>query len=392
MRHWRLTFLIGAAQLAGVVILFAFAYSVAHAAFTDITPIVDDPFDTQSSQPSFIIFQGNQMGYVDGSCDTSLNSLLGNAGGGGATTTFHMANWYDNNNGLNAGNMSGLPAGQYTIMFGTIPAGCVWMYGIDIRGMFYWTGTAMANLLPPPAGSPSIIFPLTPNAAGGLSTTMATTTVIFSANYLYNASTTSDVYNQLNLYLTESDSMAASSTVYTLAPIVSGATSTMTTTLNLPAGSGWRYNWCWGIAAPWGEISGACSPTMDVFTITNPIIAAFGTSTASLGIYATSTCSISNVTGCVQNAIAFLFWPDEATFRSFNGLTGNIRTHAPFGYAYLLMGQIGGLSDSAAPSFSLSIDPTIQSDFFSPIKNALAAILWALAGIWLFIRVRDLDF
>lgn len=106
---------------------------------------------------------------------------------------------------------------------------------------------------------------------------------------------------------------------------------------------------------------------------------------------ATSTCGITNVTGCVQNAMAFLFYPSTTALEKFKLLQESAKTRAPFGYVYILLSSAQAVEGDSAPAFVLDINEDIQDAYFTPLKNAIATILWALAGFWFFKRIRDLQ-
>ena len=458
MRVLRLAALIALAQVCVVVILFSFAYSIAHATTIYSTIGTDsqhmqhtvDPSDTSrvmqplgtglsntggtiivhfkgdaaatgartllvighwASQSAFVA-DGSQFGSPSMTLDQNISpDQAANSSGADFTQTFTYTVAFNpslfyvveiiGDNGSNYGAtlygstsvFAPAPVRAMNALCANFGMSCPKNY--PLQSVYIDFTDAGGYTPPPPSDTTTRIVPLTPTAAGNLSTTTGSTTVVFSANYLFNASTTiAGTYNELDLFLRESDSLAASSSVYALSPILAypahSTLNTMTNTITLPSGSAWVYNWCWGIAAPWGEISGDCSPSQSVFVITNPIITALGTTTTALGAFATSTCSITNVTGCVQNAIGFLFWPSQDDFNAFGQITGNIRTHVPFGYVYILLGQVQGLSASTTPAFSITVDSNIQSAYFDPIKAGIATILWALAAMWFFVRIRDL--
>lgn len=245
--------------------------------------------------------------------------------------------------------------------------------------VFYWSPEAAG------IDTSTRIVPLTPATAAQTSTTTSSALINFSANYFYNAN--DPIFeilpfaSQINLYLIRTDSTGYETYSF---PITSALYfQNASINLTLPAGSSWSYRWAFESSEQTVMLA---TQSQTLYVITSPL----GTDTTGLGAYATSTCSVLNLTGCVQNAIAFLFWPNEAAFEQFSVLSGNVRTHAPFGYVYILLGQVQQISGSAAPTFALSINPTLQTTYFDPIKNALSTILWALAAMWFFVRIRAL--
>lgn len=244
----------------------------------------------------------------------------------------------------------------------------------------------------PPADTSTRIVPIDPGGTE-TATTSASTTVSFSAQYYNNSADTlasqGFQYDRLSLYLNRVD--AASSTQVYFPGVVGDTLTSTSTTLVLPSNSAWTYDWCFEGPAPWGEISGLCTPTQDLYVESNPLPVLIGaTSTSDLTGLATTTCGILNPTGCVQNAMAFLFYPNPSVFENFKTLQGSVRSHAPFGYVYVMISAINGTSGSSTPNFVLDIATTTQTVFFDPIRNGIAAVLWALAAFWFFKRIRDL--
>lgn len=256
-----------------------------------------------------------------------------------------------------------------------------------ISSYWYW------NSSPPPADTSTRIVPLEPSADVSVATTTTSTSVPFSIQYYNNSADTLSAngfqYDRMALYLSRVD--AASSTQVYFDGVPGDTLTSTSTTMVLPTDSAWNYTWCFEGLAPWGYVSGLCSPTQNLFVISNPLPVLIGaTSTSDLTGLATTTCSIVNPTGCVQNAVAFLFYPNSSVFENFKTLQGSVRSHAPFGYVYTMISAINGTSGSTTPNFILDIATTTQAVFFSPIRSGISAILWALAAFWFFKRIRDL--
>lgn len=296
----------------------------------------------------------------------------------------------------NADGMSNsAPAGIYTVVIGDSNFGirCSSPYPAynadftDYYFIFQWTGGA--NGIASPVSDNSWITPLTP--ANGITT--ASTSVYFSAQYFYNPATTDPVmgfsYDNFSLRLSRVDMASSSEINY---GIYSNAFITATTTLILPADSAWTYAWCLSGQAPWGPIDGLCTETRSLFVVANPLPLYLGVSElGNLTGLATSTCGITNITGCVQNALAFLFYPNATVLDQFKTLQTHARNRAPFGYVFMVLSSAQSVEGDSTPTFVLDIDPAIQTAYFNPIKNAIALILWALAMFWFFKRIRDLQ-
>lgn len=110
------------------------------------------------------------------------------------------------------------------------------------------------------------------------------------------------------------------------------------------------------------------------------------------GALATSTCSITNITGCFQNALQWAFVPPQGSFSGITGLWAQIDQKPPFGYFTVGLNEVNGLNNGSTPAFSLESIDGINTYIFHPIDVALAAIWWGIFGIWFFFnRVRHIE-
>ena len=107
---------------------------------------------------------------------------------------------------------------------------------------------------------------------------------------------------------------------------------------------------------------------------------------------ATSTCDITNLSGCFQNALVWAFVPPSGSLDIINSLWGTINTKPPFGYFTQTQNEISDIGASTTHAFSLGQITGIQTYIFDPLDEALAAIFWAIFGIWFFFnRVRHMQ-
>ena len=107
---------------------------------------------------------------------------------------------------------------------------------------------------------------------------------------------------------------------------------------------------------------------------------------------ATSTCDITNLSGCFQNALVWAFLPPSGSLDVITGLWGTISAKPPFGYFTQTQSEISGIGASTTPTFALGQVTGIQTYIFDPIDEALAALWWAIFGIWFFFnRVRHME-
>lgn len=105
---------------------------------------------------------------------------------------------------------------------------------------------------------------------------------------------------------------------------------------------------------------------------------------------ATTTCNIANISGCFQNAIAFLFFPNPDSLKVFSFLWENLKMKPPFGYVTQTLAALNNLSISDEASFSFGELPFMDS-IFTPLKNGLEGMLWLSLIVGFLYRLRDLD-
>lgn len=107
-----------------------------------------------------------------------------------------------------------------------------------------------------------------------------------------------------------------------------------------------------------------------------------------LGGLATSTCSISNITGCLQNALLFMFYPSKNVLDKYKDLQKDFEKKPPFGYITVYSDQLAELSSSGEGAYSLASESNINTIIFSPLRSGLSKIIWVCFGFWIFNRIR----
>lgn len=102
------------------------------------------------------------------------------------------------------------------------------------------------------------------------------------------------------------------------------------------------------------------------------------------------TCSITNITACINNALIYLFIPSGTALNSFLSLGDRLDTVKPFGYFTQALEAIGGISTST-PAYTMP-DIPFQNEIFDPLKTGMSVILW---GVFAFVfynkRLKNID-
>lgn len=132
-------------------------------------------------------------------------------------------------------------------------------------------------------------------------------------------------------------------------------------------------------------------PTFSVNNGLFPILGFQVGSTTSRSGLATTTCSITAIGGCFQNALAFLFFPSPDILNRFSNLWSLIENKPPFGYVSQTIIGLRGLNASSTSAFSFGNIPLVDT-IFGPFRTGLGALLWVGFFIAFYRgRLRHLD-
>lgn len=101
-------------------------------------------------------------------------------------------------------------------------------------------------------------------------------------------------------------------------------------------------------------------------------------------------CSITNVDGCLKNALIFTFVPTPGAFDKFTTLYTKIETKPPFGYVTSLKNALSGLNSNSTSAFDFGAIP-FQATIFDPFKAIMIIGLWLLYTLFFMGRVNKLD-
>ena len=364
--------LVGAAQIAIVFILFCFAYTIAHASTIFL---YCGEFDNGLGSPYCSFYDYN-------------HPLV-------ATDAYYFQGIYPDDSvpdGVGHGSPSLLFWAEY------IPSYDRWVRYVNGSDDWILQITPSA-----PSNNSSAFVVLSPNTNTDtrISTTTSSTSVDFKAKYYVNdsdpalqwktASTTQYVLN-----LTRHD--VASTSQYAFS---AGANTNQwyspEITMTLPSGSVWTYNW--SLYAPSDTIFpySLQSGIYAFAVIGNPLLIQFGVpslgNVSGLSVGTTTApapCGITDLQGCVQNALVYLFYPSTASLDQFGSLWTLIEYKPPFGYVVATIGAIKNFTASTTPAFALGTIPFVES-IFSPFRLGIAALLWLVFIVAFYHRLTLLD-
>lgn len=114
-------------------------------------------------------------------------------------------------------------------------------------------------------------------------------------------------------------------------------------------------------------------------------------STANLYTLSTTTCSITNISGCFQNALIWAFYPSQDVLNLIAQDGGQVKNKPPFGYFFVNIAALQALSASSSPAaFTLMEDWPIMHYIFQPFAAGLVGVIWFAFGVWFFLHVREI--
>ena len=102
-------------------------------------------------------------------------------------------------------------------------------------------------------------------------------------------------------------------------------------------------------------------------------------------------CSITDIAGCLQNVIVFLFYPTSGSLSSFRDLYATFEDKPPFGYLSAVKSALEGLNTTETAAFTLQSMDVIDTYIFDPMRTALVAILWLAFAFMFFHRLKNLQ-
>jgi hypothetical protein len=109
---------------------------------------------------------------------------------------------------------------------------------------------------------------------------------------------------------------------------------------------------------------------------------------------ANQSCSIIDI-GCnVSKVLSFLFAPTQASLQQFTDLQEKIKNKPPFGYFNMITTNLNTISSTTAsstPAFDIVIPSFLETYIFNPLKIGIDAILWFVALVWLYNRLKQIQ-
>jgi len=129
------------------------------------------------------------------------------------------------------------------------------------------------------------------------------------------------------------------------------------------------------------------------FSITGFNLGAFATSTIPAFTIEYRACSITDIGGCLINAVTYLFMPDlNSVFQKYNQLKTDLSLKIPFGYFTLISNSINGIAATNTPAaFAMADLSPLNDSVFNPIKGIMVIILWVVFGFSMLFRLKHLQ-
>ena len=225
-------------------------------------------------------------------------------------------------------------------------------------------------------------------------TTTASTTAIGAEVYINsNDLSSTTAYNpQIQMTLTSPDN-GTNLTFYfpsAAGSITTAGDQTFSATTTLQDG---LYNLTTLLTVPpFGQFPGqAYDSTTTSFIVNESAYLALQNSRKNLA--ATTTCSILNLSGCVQNALVYLFWPDQNSLGAYTSFQSTLQAKAPAGYFLLIQKALTEATTSAATStipWNANAINFFADSPLADVRNGLAGLLWFFFLIEFWHRLRNI--
>jgi len=246
---------------------------------------------------------------------------------------------------------------------------------------------SLGNISYPVSGSTRILNIIPDNGTTTASTTEIGATVYINSNDL---SSTTAYDPQIQMTLTSPDNGTSRTFYFPSAaePITTAGDQTFSATTTLQDG---LYNITTALTVPpFGQFPGQ---TYDS-TTTNFIVnqsAYLALQSSQYGI-ATTTCSVSNIAGCFQNALVYLFWPNASAIASYSTFQALIYQKPPVGYFSLVQNALNGVTSTSSTSSIPWSSGTLSygGSVFSSLRLGIAGILWFFFLIEFWHRIRNI--
>ncbi len=101
-------------------------------------------------------------------------------------------------------------------------------------------------------------------------------------------------------------------------------------------------------------------------------------------------CSVTEVAGCIQNALLFLFYPSSNSLSQFTGLYSTIENKPPFGYVTAINSILKNLNDTETAIFELQSMTLLNTYIFIPFREAINWLMWLGFAFILFHRFKNI--
>ena len=225
-------------------------------------------------------------------------------------------------------------------------------------------------------------------------TTTASTTEIGATIYINsNDLSSTTAYNpQIQMTLTSPDNGTNLTFYFPSAaePITTAGDQTFSATTTLQDG---LYNVTTLLTVPpFGQFPGQTyDSTTTSFIVNESAYLALQNSRKNLA--ATTTCSILNLSGCVQNALVYLFWPDQNSLGAYTSFQSTLQAKAPAGYFLLIQKALTEATTSAATStipWNANAINFFADSPLADVRNGLAGLLWFFFLIEFWHRLRNI--
>ena len=87
-------------------------------------------------------------------------------------------------------------------------------------------------------------------------------------------------------------------------------------------------------------------------------------------------CGITSITGCIKNALVWLFYPTTDTITNYYKFLDLVQSKPPVGYFTVVKSNISNLSATSTKAFNVVVPSSLKQYVFTPFDTGIAGILW----------------
>ena len=143
----------------------------------------------------------------------------------------------------------------------------------------------------------------------------------------------------------------------------------------------------------YGQIGQVFDSTSTDFVFNSSFLqSVYGTTTPSGLAIPSAPCGVTDLTGCVQNALVYLFYPNSNALDMYQQFITTLYQKPPVGYFAMIQSSLGSVTATSTGAITGWIIPAgIIDNFFTPVETAVAGVLGFFVLVEFYKRFKDVQ-